>query len=59
MKNLELMGVRELDAVEMRNENGGGWMAWVLGAVVGAMCVVGDANQTQIDAAGYIAFKNA
>jgi hypothetical protein len=23
MKNLELMGVRELDAVEMRNENGG------------------------------------
>ncbi|MGF7138629.1 hypothetical protein [Roseimarinus sediminis] len=23
MKNLELMGVRELDAVEMRNGNGG------------------------------------
>ena len=59
MKNLEFMSVQEMDAMEMRNVDGGDWMAKLLGCIVGAQCVVGDANQTQIDAAGYIAFKNA
>lgn len=59
MKDLEIINVQDMDFVEKQNLNGGGWMAWALGAIVGAMCVVGDANQTQIDAAGYTAFKNA
>ncbi|MBN1925151.1 MAG: hypothetical protein JW798_04885 [Prolixibacteraceae bacterium] len=40
MKNLEVMGIREMDAVEMRNENGGfvfgfNWGAFWEGCKIG------------------------
>lgn len=36
MKDLDLMGVRELDATEMKNENGG-----IVGAIVAAIIIAG------------------
>ena len=37
MKNLENYGVLELSAKEIRETDGGGWMAKLLGAIVGAL----------------------
>lgn len=59
MNNLETMGVHEVDDVENVTSSGGGWMAKLLGGIAGAISLIGDYNQNEIDTAGYSAFKNA
>ncbi|MCF8363566.1 MAG: hypothetical protein K9G70_13185 [Prolixibacteraceae bacterium] len=47
MKNLELesMGVQEMNAMEMKNENGGGKIAYWTGRILGELLdAYGDAN---------------
>lgn len=41
MKNLKNFGVQELSAREIRETDGGGWMAYALGAIIGIMSDAG------------------
>tara|TARA_R110000868_G_scaffold172128_1_gene407942 strand:- start:2386 stop:2556 length:171 start_codon:yes stop_codon:yes gene_type:complete len=42
MKNLENFGVQELNTREMKEVNGGGWLAYALGFMYGAMIEAGE-----------------
>jgi hypothetical protein len=42
MKNLENFGVQELSAFEIKKIQGGGWLAYALGFLAGAMIKGGE-----------------
>jgi|SaaInlStandDraft_1057018.scaffolds.fasta_scaffold74938_4 hypothetical protein len=42
MRNLDIYGVRELNAREIKKTNGGGFLAWVFGALNGIGANVGE-----------------
>ena len=42
MKNLENFGVQELNQEELKELNGGGWLGYALGVIVGGIIKAGE-----------------